>query len=588
MRRRRAARARNGGRVLAGLAAPRRCAGAERSAFRRLPNGCGAARSRPTWSRCWSCADAAARWRCVVTLAVAIQLVPLAGPLLLSRDAYAYWDYGRLAAQHDANPYAVPPARFPDDPATRQMAPAWRTTMSVYGPVFTGASAGLARTSGRAGVAAFEFRLAAAAGMLALVAVAAVAAPLPAFAAAFVGWNPLLAIDFAGGGHNDVWMMVLVLAALALVARHPRVSGSGWALAAGVKWVALALLPLSLLRSSGREARASAIGFLVAAAAIAGGRLPRVRDVVADDDRPGRAATRRVGAPVTARRARPAGVASAPPACARGTLARAQREGGSRTARPDVVAAARGDAVAAALVRRLGRAARGGRGGRPGLGAHARPLRLPAPRPGADLMLREVAEYPNCFGPLGPGSERIETPRYTLCLGPGSTWNTVQRQRFPLDELDEVLEEVRAHLRERGRTQTQWEVGSSAPPGLVDALLAPRRATRHGPLRGCARADGGAAGDAAGVHRAPGRDDRGARGRLRGPVGGVRLLTGGDRRGAEPRCPRSSARRTTCGTRSGSTARSSAPARRRRPSTACCSTAARRPNAPAAEAPIER
>ena len=86
-------------------------------------------------------------------------------------------------------------------------------------------------------------------------------------------------------------------------------------------------------------------------------------------------------------------------------------------------------------------------------------------------MLREVAEYPNCFGPLGPNSERIETPRYTLCLGPGSTWNTVQRQRFPLDELDEVLEEVRAELRGRGRTQTQWEVGSSAPTGLVEALL---------------------------------------------------------------------------------------------------------------------
>jgi hypothetical protein len=87
-------------------------------------------------------------------------------------------------------------------------------------------------------------------------------------------------------------------------------------------------------------------------------------------------------------------------------------------------------------------------------------------------VLREVAEYPNCFGPLGPNSERIETDRYTLCLGPGSTWNTVQRQRFPLEEIDEVLEEVRSHLRERKRTQTQWEVGSSAPPGLVEALLA--------------------------------------------------------------------------------------------------------------------
>ncbi len=86
-------------------------------------------------------------------------------------------------------------------------------------------------------------------------------------------------------------------------------------------------------------------------------------------------------------------------------------------------------------------------------------------------VLREIAEYPNSFGPLAPGDERIETDRYTLCVGAGSTWNTVQRQRFPLEEVDEVLAEVREELRARGRTQTQSEVGSSAPAGLVDALL---------------------------------------------------------------------------------------------------------------------
>jgi hypothetical protein len=86
-------------------------------------------------------------------------------------------------------------------------------------------------------------------------------------------------------------------------------------------------------------------------------------------------------------------------------------------------------------------------------------------------VLREVAEYPNAFGPLAKGDERIDTGRYTLCMGPGSTWNTVQRQRFPVEELDEVLEEVHATLRARGRTRTQWEVGSSATEGLVEALL---------------------------------------------------------------------------------------------------------------------
>jgi hypothetical protein len=86
-------------------------------------------------------------------------------------------------------------------------------------------------------------------------------------------------------------------------------------------------------------------------------------------------------------------------------------------------------------------------------------------------VLREVAEYPNSFGPLAPGDERIDTGRYALCLGAGSTWNTVQRQRFPLEQVDDVLEEVRAELRARGRARTQWEVGNSAPTGLVEALL---------------------------------------------------------------------------------------------------------------------
>src|SRR6478609_1369906 len=56
-------------------------------------------------------------------------------------------------------------------------------------------------------------------------------------------------------------------------------------------------------------------------------------------------------------------------------------------------------------------------------------------------------------------------------MGAGASWNTVQRQRFPVAEVDDVLEEVRAALRERGRTKTQWEVGSCAPAGLVGALL---------------------------------------------------------------------------------------------------------------------
>jgi hypothetical protein len=205
----------------------------------------------------------------VCALAAAIQLVPLAGPLLISRDVYAYWAYGRVAAVHHANPYGVAPGHFVADPADRAMAPVWRNSKSVYGPVFSAASAGLAATSGRsAETAALAYRLAAALGMLVVTGLGMLAAPAPAFAAAFIGWNPFLAQNFAGGGHNDVWMMVFVLGALVLAARRPRLAGASFALAVGMKWVALPLLPLRLLAEGRRRALVMALGFLAATAVI--------------------------------------------------------------------------------------------------------------------------------------------------------------------------------------------------------------------------------------------------------------------------------------------------------------------------------
>jgi hypothetical protein len=73
-------------------------------------------------------------------------------------------------------------------------------------------------------------------------------------------------------------------------------------------------------------------------------------------------------------------------------------------------------------------------------------------------VLRELAEYPNSYGPLGPHDERIETDRFTLCMASGKRWNTVQRQRFRAEEIDDVVAEVRSLLRARGRVVTQCEV----------------------------------------------------------------------------------------------------------------------------------
>jgi hypothetical protein len=206
----------------------------------------------------------------VCAIAAAIQLVPLIGPLVISRDVYSYWAYGRLAAVHHVNPYTIAPARFARDPASRAMAKGWRTSKSVYGPVFSAASAGLAETGGRSSrTAELGYRVAGGAGMLAVTILAAVVAPLPAFAAAFVGWNPLLAVDFAGGGHNDVWMMAFVLGALALAARRPRFAGASFALAGGLKWVVLGVLPLKLLSAERKQALLIALGFALTSACVA-------------------------------------------------------------------------------------------------------------------------------------------------------------------------------------------------------------------------------------------------------------------------------------------------------------------------------
>jgi alpha-1,6-mannosyltransferase len=210
-----------------------------------------------------------ARRRAVIGLACAVQLLPLAGPVLLSTDVYTYWDYARIATVHDGNPYADEPSDFPEDVAYPLMGSYWHDTTSVYGPGFTLASEAHAEAVGEsADAAAWVYRILAAAAMVALVLLAARLSPRPAFAAAFVGWNPLLAVHFAGGGHNDAWMMAFVLGALALAAAgRPFLAGLSWAAAITIKWVPLLFLPLRLLeaRKAGRriDHRGLAAGLVV-------------------------------------------------------------------------------------------------------------------------------------------------------------------------------------------------------------------------------------------------------------------------------------------------------------------------------------
>lgn len=210
--------------------------------------------------------------RAALAAAVVIQLVPLAGPLLLSTDAWTYWEYGRIAAVNDGNPYSDVPSDFPDDPSYAYAGAAWRDTTSVYGPAFTLVSEGVAVVSGSsAAAAAWIFKTIAALGVLACVLLAARLARERPYAAALVGWNPLFAVHFAGGGHNDALMAALVLGALALAGAGRRgLAAAAWVGAVLVKWVPLLFFALRVLEARATGRRVSHRGFAVATILVAG------------------------------------------------------------------------------------------------------------------------------------------------------------------------------------------------------------------------------------------------------------------------------------------------------------------------------
>jgi hypothetical protein len=184
------------------------------------------------------------------TIALSIQLIPLAGPLLLSTDVYSYWNYGRLAAVHSVNPYETLPSAFPSDPSYKLMGSDWQNKRTVYGPLFTSGSEVHAHVVGDSSLWTQRlYRLVAAAALVVIVVLIAWRTR-SAFATVFVGWNPLLALHFAGGGHNDALMALGLVGAVLLAAAGRReAEGAAWVLASAVKIVPLVLLPLRLLEA---------------------------------------------------------------------------------------------------------------------------------------------------------------------------------------------------------------------------------------------------------------------------------------------------------------------------------------------------
>jgi len=92
-----------------------------------------------------------------------------------------------------------------------------------------------------------------------------------AAAAALVGWNPLFAIHFAGGGHNDALLAALVLGALLLATTGRRaLAGAAWAGAILLKWIPVVFLVLRALEARATGRRVDHRGFAVAGLVLLG------------------------------------------------------------------------------------------------------------------------------------------------------------------------------------------------------------------------------------------------------------------------------------------------------------------------------
>jgi hypothetical protein len=206
-----------------------------------------------------------AHWGAALVIAAVLQALPVAAPLLLSKDVYLYWSEARIVTVHHASPYRSTPSDYPSDLALPYVSEEWRTSKAPYGPAWEALALAPAAASSTARNAASAYRVLAIVGVLLAAAIVALRTRSAA-AVALLGWNPVVALHFGGGGHSDGWLMALVVAGVvgASLAR----GGAAWSLAAAFKPVPLVLLPLDLAADRIRRPRRFWLGLIACGIAV--------------------------------------------------------------------------------------------------------------------------------------------------------------------------------------------------------------------------------------------------------------------------------------------------------------------------------
>ena len=174
-----------------------------------------------------------------------VMAIAVAVPPRTSNDVWAYAMYGRIVSSHDASPYVHAPQDFPNDPYYPRARNGYKSIKSVYGPVWTGMSAGVMELADEnASAARLMFQ-----GIAALSVLGAMVLlwrrTKDAAVLAFAGLNPVIAASIVNGGHNDALVGLAVLGGAFAAPSSPILAGL--ILGAGAAIKVIGLLPLGAL-----------------------------------------------------------------------------------------------------------------------------------------------------------------------------------------------------------------------------------------------------------------------------------------------------------------------------------------------------
>jgi alpha-1,6-mannosyltransferase len=206
--------------------------------------------------------------RMIVACIVAVHVILVLAPPFQLTDMGNYLGYARLGGLHGLNPYTHVIGQEMHDPIFHFAT--WLNLHSPYGELFTALSYPLAFVP----VPVAYWIVKVATVVLSLTLIAIVCACLrrtgrdPRYAAVLIGLNPIYLIYAVGGFHNDFFMLVPAIGAVALLqARRDRAAGAALMLAVGIKFTAVLLLPFLLAAAwpDRRRVRDVIIGVVAAA-----------------------------------------------------------------------------------------------------------------------------------------------------------------------------------------------------------------------------------------------------------------------------------------------------------------------------------